>query len=400
MRTAADPSRRSIFPLGHDFSDFLPDLRDYMPLDYHEEGWLNYAIGDIRHVPGLDEVLSETCARVQRKLPALSNILPGMRGYRPLVDALAEVTHEETGQEINPSNVVLSNGGCSGLRAAVLTTCDPGEVVVYAEPSFPFWCVLHLTGVVLEPLVFQRPPEYSAAFADRIEEVCREHPPAAVILNEPQNPMGHLVDKGQLIKLAELAESYNFWILMDEVGRPFSFQQVKWWGSYLPVDRVIQVDSFTKRYGVPGLRLGCIVCPPRMVRPLRAVFANIQGGISHAAAEFGWQMLRVLGERPGGNPCIGEIRRRHDALSEIIRSLQNQVEIYYQEGLYGLYYPSTELGSSEVRDRSIRAKIRLMDNEFQYACPEEAPRSYRISIGGESRFPKGSIEDFVLGQGK
>ncbi len=389
------PSKRIIFPPNHDFSTFVPALEDYKELTISESEWLNYAIGDIKNVPGLAELFSEAAERAKTRLPGLANLLPGMRAYKPLVEAIAELVYSETKSEVNPDNIVLSNGGCSGIWAAVMATCDPGDSVTYAVPAFPYWSILHLTGVTQEPLLFDRPPVYASTFADRIEELCKSRCPKAVIFNEPQNPMGYPLEEDQLKKLAELAERYDFWIIMDEVGRPFNFEATEWWGRHLPPDRVIQVDSFTKRYAAPGLRLGWLICPDNIVKAVQAVFANIQGGISHASAEFGYQLMRCASATKEGNPVIKEIKKRHEELGNLLQDLHKGSEIYYDQGIYSLYYPPEGLSDDILREGLNALKIRLMDRRFLYPEPDKGQRLYRLSFGGEHRINKHVIEKLL-----
>lgn len=387
-------SKRMQFPQNHDFSTFVPALEDYKELTISETDWLNYAIGDVKNVPGLAELFAEASERAKGRLPGLANLLPGMRGYKPLVEAISELVYSETRSEVNADNIVLSNGGCSGIWAAVMATCDPGDSVAYAVPAFPYWSILHLTGVTQEPLLFDRPPVYASTFADRIEELCKTRCPKAVIFNEPQNPMGYPLEEDQLKKLAELAERYDFWIIMDEVGRPFNFEAPEWWGKHFPPDRVIQVDSFTKRYAAPGLRLGWLICPDNIVKEVQSIFANIQGGISHASAEFGYQIMQVVSERENGSPVIKEIERRCVELQKIIDGLKPEVDIHYKQGIYALYYPSEDLADDEIREKLCTLKIKLMDNRFLYPEPEQGQRAYRFSIGGEHRIHNHVIEKF------
>ncbi len=80
-----------------------------------------------------------------------------------------------------------------------------------------------------------------------------------VSLTYPHNPTGVLISEAKLTAIIELVERKGTWLLLDETYRDMSF------GPKLPIaatlsDRVISVSSMSKSYGLPGIRIGWILC--------------------------------------------------------------------------------------------------------------------------------------------
>ncbi len=78
-------------------------------------------------------------------------------------------------------------------------------------------------------------------------------------LTYPHNPSGVVIDEKTLRKIIELVERKGIYLLMDETYREMTFRQK------LPIaaslsDRVISVSSMSKAFGLPGIRIGWILC--------------------------------------------------------------------------------------------------------------------------------------------
>jgi aspartate/methionine/tyrosine aminotransferase len=85
-----------------------------------------------------------------------------------------------------------------------------------------------------------------------------------VSLTYPHNPTGALIDLSTLKKIIEIIERKNTWLLFDETYREMSF------APQLPVaaglsERVISVSSMSKSYGLPGIRIGWLLCKNRQL---------------------------------------------------------------------------------------------------------------------------------------
>ena len=89
-----------------------------------------------------------------------------------------------------------------------------------------------------------------------------------ILITNPNNPTGALLDDASVSGIVELADRYGAWILADEVYRGAELdgpETPSFWGRH---DRVLVTNSLSKAYGLPGLRIGWVVGPPEMMEAL------------------------------------------------------------------------------------------------------------------------------------
>ena len=86
-----------------------------------------------------------------------------------------------------------------------------------------------------------------------------------ILITNPNNPTGAVLDDTSVSGIVELADRYGAWILADEVYRGAELdgpETPSLWGLH---DRVLITNSLSKAYGLPGLRIGWVVGPPEMM---------------------------------------------------------------------------------------------------------------------------------------
>ena len=89
-----------------------------------------------------------------------------------------------------------------------------------------------------------------------------------ILITNPNNPTGAVLDDASVSGIVELADRYGAWILADEVFRGAELdgpETPSFWGLH---DRVLITNSLSKAYGLPGLRIGWVVGPPEMMEAL------------------------------------------------------------------------------------------------------------------------------------
>jgi aspartate/methionine/tyrosine aminotransferase len=80
-----------------------------------------------------------------------------------------------------------------------------------------------------------------------------------ISITTPHNPTGAMLTGEQLVSLSKLAEENNCYLLVDETYRDISFQSPPPLSATLS-KKVISISSVSKAYGIPGIRLGWLIC--------------------------------------------------------------------------------------------------------------------------------------------
>lgn len=182
------------------------------------------------------------------------------QGENPLRDAMSKY-YKGFDIPFEREDILVTNGGSEALWFSVMALCDPGDEVIIPEPFYANYNAFSQSvGVKVVPVPtkaeegFHLPPE--AEFEKRINAKTR-----ALWVSNPGNPTGTIYTKEELEMLAGLAKKHDLFIIADEVYREFVYDGLKF-TSFAHLkgveDRVIIVDSISKRYSACGARIGCI----------------------------------------------------------------------------------------------------------------------------------------------
>lgn len=176
------------------------------------------------------------------------------------------------GIEVDPAQVVVTTGSSGGFTALFLAAFDAGDTVVMSRPGYPAYRnTLQALGIrVLE--LDCGPQTRFQPTVQMLEELDR--PPAGVIVASPSNPTGTIIDSQQLAAIAQWCQEHGTLLVSDEIyhgityGRPCA---TAWSGSRAAA----LVGSFSKYYSMTGWRVGWLVLPEHLVRPVELLVGNL-----------------------------------------------------------------------------------------------------------------------------
>ncbi len=209
----------------------------------------------------------------QPDIPTPASFMEGIRGarievldYAPspgIPEAIEAVRayYAELGFPLAQDNVLITIGGSEAITFALTVTCDPGDQVLIPEPFYPNYLgYARLVNVEILPVTtgreegFHLPPraDIQARLTARTK---------AILFSNPANPTGVVYTEQELDMLVDLALKYDLFLIADEVYREFVYEgQHKSLLSYPEVaDRVIIVDSISKRLSACGARIGMLI---------------------------------------------------------------------------------------------------------------------------------------------
>ncbi len=172
------------------------------------------------------------------------------------------------GINIDLDNVWITTGGSEAIVFAMMIVCDVGEEIIVFEPFYTnyngFATMAQIRLVPIPTSVedgFRLPPK------ERIIEQITPRTRAILICN-PNNPTGTVYSEEELYIISRLAKKYNLFLLADEVYREFVYDKkhhVSALELYDIKDRVVVLDSISKRFSACGARVGCIITRNRMI---------------------------------------------------------------------------------------------------------------------------------------
>ncbi|MEO0126375.1 MAG: pyridoxal phosphate-dependent aminotransferase [candidate division WOR-3 bacterium] len=170
--------------------------------------------------------------------------------------------YRNLGFDLDLDNIWITIGGSEAIIFAMMTVCDPNDEIIVFEPYYTnyngFAVMSNIKLVAIETKIengFHLPPE--SEIKKKITSKTK-----AILINTPNNPTGTVLTEEEMFILQRLCKKYNLYLLSDEVYREFIYDGKQHISALsLPEieDRVILMDSISKRFSACGARVGCII---------------------------------------------------------------------------------------------------------------------------------------------
>jgi aspartate/methionine/tyrosine aminotransferase len=191
-------------------------------------------------------------------------------GIPALRERIARHYREKYGVDVSAERVIVTTGSSGGFPLAFLACFDAGDRVALAAPGYPAYrnilAALNLEAVDLPTSAADRFQPTVAALekAGRID---------GLIVASPSNPTGTMVGHAEMKALAAWCDARGVRLISDEIyhgivyeGDTVSAVEVS--------DSAIVVNSFSKYFSMTGWRVGWLVVPPELVRPIERLSQN------------------------------------------------------------------------------------------------------------------------------
>ena len=235
-------------------------------------------------------------------LTALARAAAGGHQYAPraglpaLREAIAAHAGRRLGRTIDAeAEVHVTVGATEALYAALQALVDPGDEVVVVEPCYDAYPhMIRLAGGV--PVGVQLDVGGDGRWRLDPERLARALGPRtrAVLLNDPHNPTGFVLDAGTAEVVVAAVRRTDAWLIVDEVYEHLAFVPTTPIGRLAP-ERVLGIGSAGKTFGVTGWKVGWVVGPAAVVEAVAslrqwvsyAVATPLQAAVAELLAEVG-----------------------------------------------------------------------------------------------------------------
>lgn len=163
--------------------------------------------------------------------------------------------------KFEPEDIYITSGASEALLLVLMTIADEGEEIITTNPFYSNYKTF-VDQLNLKINAFNTSPDNGFALPSKeeIESVISEKSVAFLISN-PTNPTGAVYSKEELERIKELAIKHDMYIITDEVYREFVYDGLEY-TSFAEIegieDRLILLDSISKRFGACGARIGAI----------------------------------------------------------------------------------------------------------------------------------------------
>ena len=176
--------------------------------------------------------------------------------------------------EVDPARIVVTTGSSGAFILAFLALFEPGDRVAVAVPGYPPYRHI-LTALGCEPVLIETTAASRWAITpDMLIAVHRRTPLKGVLVASPANPTGTMMTKEAIAQLLAAAQGEGIRFISDEIYHGLDYAFAAETAARLAEEAIV-VNSFSKYFCMTGWRVGWMVVPPELVRPIERLAGNL-----------------------------------------------------------------------------------------------------------------------------
>jgi len=204
----------------------------------------------------------------------------GSQGSLGLRQAVSDWYRQRYALEVDPhTEIIITHGGVEAITLAMLAVTGEGDAIALADPSYMLYS---RTIQLLSRQVAQVSREAGGNEVANLLSTQSINKANAFIINSPENPSGYVLSSDDWKALAQFSNRNNTWIIHDEVydtmtsGRlhtpAFGIEGLR--------ENTITINSFSKKFGLPGLRIGWMVAPKAVIELAKKIHDYMYLGVN------------------------------------------------------------------------------------------------------------------------
>ncbi|CAN5243006.1 pyridoxal phosphate-dependent aminotransferase [soil metagenome] len=311
-------------------------------------------------------------------------------GLPELREAIAAKTLRDSALEVNPSQVIVTNGGKQAVYQSFATLLDPGDEVLLPAP---YWTTypeaIKLAGGV--PVVVFAGADQGYLVTVEQLEAARTPRTKVLLFVSPSNPTGAVYSPAQTAAIAEWAEANGLWVISDEIYQNLTYDGVRAASIVEAVpalaDRTILVNGVAKTYSMTGWRVGWMIGPPDAIAAASNLQSHLSSNVNNVAQRAA--IAALTGPQDAVETMRLAFDRRRKLITEGLNSISG-VTCPIPEGAFYVYPDVTGLLGREWAGVTPQTSLELADLVLEKAEVAAVP--------GEAFGPSGYLRfSYALG---
>jgi aspartate aminotransferase len=327
---------------------------------------------------------------VQAAIAACSD--PAMHHYTPagglpkLRQAVADKTRRDSGYDVTPAQVLITNGGKQAVYEGFATLLDPGDEVLLPAP---YWTTypeaIALAGGV--PVVVDT--DTASGYLATVEqlEAARTERTKILLFCSPSNPTGAVYPPAAVEAIGRWAVEHDLWVMTDEI-----YEHLLYDGATAPsmpvlvpelADRCVVLNGVAKTYAMTGWRVGWMIGPTDVVTAATNLQSHATSNVSNVAQAAA--LAAVTGDLSAVAMMRAAFDVRRKTMVRMLREIPG-VECPTPEGAFYCFPSVKALLGKPLRGRTPTSSAELAElvlDEVEVAVvPGEAfgaPGCFRLS---------------------
>ena len=297
-------------------------------------------------------------------------------GLPELKQAVADKTLRDSGWQVDPSQVLITNGGKQAIHEAFAALLDPGDEVIVPAP---YWTTypesIRLAGGVPVAVVADESTGYRVSVEQL--EAARTARSKVLLFVSPSNPTGAVHSRAEIEAIGRWAAGHGLWVLTDEIYEHLVYGEAQFHS--LPVlvpelaDTCIVVNGVAKTYAMTGWRVGWLIGPGDVVRAATNLQSHATSNVNNIA------QVAALTAVSGDLSAVERMRTAFDRRRRTIVRMLSEIEgvtCPEPEGAFYAYPSVKALLGKEIRGKrplsSTQLAALILDEAEVAVVPGEA----------------------------
>ena len=332
----------------------------------------------------------EAAVRAARE-PAMHRYTPAA-GLPTLREAIAAKTLRDSGYEVDPLQVLVTNGGKQAVFQAFASILDPGDEALLPTPYWTTYPeVIKLAGGVTVPVFAGADQNYKVTVEQL--EAARTEKTKLLLHCSPSNPTGAVYTPAEARAIGEWALEHGIWIITDEIYEHLLYEDAEpaHMEKLLPelANQTIVLNGVAKTYAMTGWRVGWMIAPTDIVKAATSFQSHLTSNVSNMAQRAALEAVT------GPLDAVHSMREAFDRRRKTMISMLSQIDGLDVPTPKGAFYayPNVE----GILGREIRGKVPTTSAELADLILEEVEVAV---VPGEAFGPSGFIRlSYALSDG-
>jgi aspartate aminotransferase len=282
-------------------------------------------------------------------------------GLPALREAIAAKTLRDTGFEVTPDQITVTNGGKHALYNVFQALVDPGDEVLIPAP---YWVSYPAQVELADGVPVAVPTTKETGFrtsVDQLEELRTDRTKVLVFVS-PSNPTGAVYPADEIAAIGAWAAEHGIWVVTDEIYEHLIYGSATM--ASLPVvapeaaPRTIVVNGVAKTYAMTGWRVGWSICPLEIAKGIAKLQSQITSNVANVT------QVATIEALAGSQDAVAEMRaafdrRRKLAVADL--SAIEGVEVVEPEGAFYVFPSFEGVLGRQVAGREVGTTLELAE---------------------------------------
>ncbi|HEX2134015.1 MAG TPA: pyridoxal phosphate-dependent aminotransferase [Actinophytocola sp.] len=307
-------------------------------------------------------------------------------GLPELREAIAAKTARDSGYEVLPGQVLVTNGGKQAVYQAFATLLDPGDEVLLPAP---YWTTypesIALAGGVAVPVV----TDESTGYLVSVEQLEAARTPRTKVLLfcSPSNPTGAVYPREQVEAIGRWALEHGIWVITDEIYEHLTYDGVE--AASMPVvvpelaNTCVVVNGVAKTYAMTGWRVGWMIGPADVTKAAGNLQSHLSSNVANVSQRAA--LAAVAGPLDAAHEMREAFDRRRRTIVKLLSEIPG-VDVPTPQGAFYAYPSVKSLLGRTIRGTRVETSVDLAAAVLEHAevavVPGEAfgtPGYFRLS---------------------